>query len=516
MRVEERSLTMRFWRIALATATAHSSHDVMECASVLRGKQMRRVSIVIPTYNRADLLPATLDSVLAQTYRDLEVLVVDNASTDETPALMDGYIERDPRVRYIRKPVNKGMVDSYNLGYRLSQGEYFHYFDSDDLLLPEAVAMKVEQLDRHQDVDVVYTRFYYMDASGRKLYLSECAPHGDEETLRLMLKYPFVHVNTALLRRRVMGLTPDGPYDPLVPNGAGDWHLLLNLLLNGARFLGIDEPTMLYRMHPGNHTRKVAGYENDMKTHHAWIQSDPRLPAHLKPVLNESLAFRYLWFCGGYYFQKDYENGKRALEVTWNLMPEWHTAPDLLIKHLAIMACSPYMLEPMLFVDALQAHPPESIGFLKQPAVLSHLRARVYVNMALRALDAGDVASYQRMILSAYEEDPGLKKGAYDVAGAIAEYAQHSISNDPEGFVTQAAGALPAAVCQRLSPHALLGAFYMVDAFAQYNRGNARQVVADVTASLMHTPHYMRNRGLLSIFRKSLGSLAQHSLHKTA
>ena len=72
---------------------------------------MPRVSIVIPTYNRADLLPFTLKSALEQTFADREIMVIDNASTDETPQLMAQYAGA---VRYIRKPVNKGLVDSVN------------------------------------------------------------------------------------------------------------------------------------------------------------------------------------------------------------------------------------------------------------------------------------------------------------------------------------------------------------------------------------------------------------------
>ena len=259
---------------------------------------MPRVSIVIPTYNRVALLRETLDSALAQTYRDLEIIVVDNASEDDTPAFMARYTERDARVQYVRKPVNKGMVDSYNMGYRLAQGEFVHLLDSDDTITPDATAAQVDLMDRRADVDLIYTRYFYVDAAGRKLCLSDIPPQTDAETFRQMLRSNIVQMNSALMRRKIMGVTPDGPYDQNVPTGASDWHFLLKLLLNGSRIMGLSTPMLLYRIHPGNHTRNIAGFENDLKTTHAWLFSDPRLPENVRAEKDASLELR-LRECAG-------------------------------------------------------------------------------------------------------------------------------------------------------------------------------------------------------------------------
>lgn len=97
------------------------------------------VSVVIPTYNRAALLSTTLDSVLAQSYPNIEIIVVDDGSTDNTPDIMQRY--RD-RVTYSRK-TNGGLASARNVGIELSRGEFIAIMDSDDLCLPQRIALQV-------------------------------------------------------------------------------------------------------------------------------------------------------------------------------------------------------------------------------------------------------------------------------------------------------------------------------------------------------------------------------------
>jgi O-antigen biosynthesis protein len=102
------------------------------------------VTVIIPTYNRADLLPRALGSVLAQTFTDFEVLVVDDGSIDGTDALMTAYT--DSRVRYLRQPVNAGVSAARNRGLRESRGEFIAFLDSDDEWYPEKLTIQVERM----------------------------------------------------------------------------------------------------------------------------------------------------------------------------------------------------------------------------------------------------------------------------------------------------------------------------------------------------------------------------------
>ena len=116
-----------------------------------------KVSVIITTYNRADLLPRAVNSVLAQTYVDYELIIVDDASSDDTRQVISDFA--DPRVRPLRNERNKGLVSSRNTGIANARGEYIAFLDDDDEYVPTRLADQVELLDASPpDVAMVYGR----------------------------------------------------------------------------------------------------------------------------------------------------------------------------------------------------------------------------------------------------------------------------------------------------------------------------------------------------------------------
>lgn len=121
-----------------------------------------RVSVLIPTYNRAALLREALDSVFAQSYQDFEVIVVDDGSTDDTRDVIASYGSDVTCVVTARG----GPARARNAGMQLARGEYLCYLDSDDLFYPHKLALQVDHLDRHPDSVMVYTDFSGFDTRG--------------------------------------------------------------------------------------------------------------------------------------------------------------------------------------------------------------------------------------------------------------------------------------------------------------------------------------------------------------
>lgn len=118
------------------------------------------VSVIMPTYNRAGMIGRSIESVLSQTYRHLELIVIDNFSGDDTDQVVRAFADRDSRVRYF-KYANHGLVAaSRNAGIRAAGGQYIAFLDSDDLWLPEKVQKQVDFLERRPDVFLVYSKFY--------------------------------------------------------------------------------------------------------------------------------------------------------------------------------------------------------------------------------------------------------------------------------------------------------------------------------------------------------------------
>ena len=104
------------------------------------------VSIVIPCYNAAHCLPAALDSVLAQSHSLLEIIVVDDGSTDDSPSILATYASRHSSILQTRTQPNRGQCAAVNAGLAASTGDYIKFFDADDLLAPDAIAVQVAAL----------------------------------------------------------------------------------------------------------------------------------------------------------------------------------------------------------------------------------------------------------------------------------------------------------------------------------------------------------------------------------
>jgi len=121
------------------------------------------VSVVMPTYNRADLLPRTIASILSQDFGDFELLIVDDGSTDNTAEVIREIQERDPRLRYVQLPENRGIGFARDTGLQHVSGKYIALADSDDLWLPGKLKAQVEVLEKYPQIDILFGDFWNID-----------------------------------------------------------------------------------------------------------------------------------------------------------------------------------------------------------------------------------------------------------------------------------------------------------------------------------------------------------------
>ena len=158
------------------------------------------VSVVIPTYNRAQLVTEAIDSVLMQTYKDYEIIVVDDGSTDDTEQVLVPY--RD-RIRYIYQE-NQGGAAARNAGIRNSKGTYIAFLDSDDLWLPSKLEKQVAVLNEYEDIALVYSNISYCDDRGKPIregYDSDMFPAGHVFEKVLLWKAMCGNLQTWLIKR---------------------------------------------------------------------------------------------------------------------------------------------------------------------------------------------------------------------------------------------------------------------------------------------------------------------------
>lgn len=227
-----------------------------------------RVSVGLPVFNGATYLRETVTSILAQRDVDLELIVSDNGSTDETPEILAALARDEPRMQVHRSATNRGAAWNYNRTVDLATGTYFKWAAHDDVLAPWFLARCVDVLERDPGVSLAFPRAVEIDGEGDVLGVHPPLCHAGgprpHERAREVLLDPtpclevFGVVRTAQLRQTAL----IGPYS------ASDRTLLFELALHG-RFRQVPEVLFLHRQHPGRsvHIRSA-------RTRDAWF--DPQ------------------------------------------------------------------------------------------------------------------------------------------------------------------------------------------------------------------------------------------------
>ncbi len=128
-----------------------------------------RVSIGLPVYNGEKYLAAAIESVLAQTFGDFELIISDNGSTDRTAEICQQFADLDPRVRFVREPQNRGAAWNFNRVVELAEGEFFKWHAADDLIAPEFLQCCLEVLDAQADVALVMSQAAVIDSAGNRI-----------------------------------------------------------------------------------------------------------------------------------------------------------------------------------------------------------------------------------------------------------------------------------------------------------------------------------------------------------
>ena len=219
---------------------------------------MAEVSVVIPAYNAERYLEETGRSVLAQTYQDFEIIIVDDGSKDGTVALANRLAGEDSRITVLRNPRNQGVAETRNHGIRQATGTYIALLDSDDVWAPAKLEKQLDCLTR-RNADGVYCSYDFMDELGQPMGKPFLVP--PETSFRKMLAESVIGCSTMLVRADVLKAHPF--------NGAyyhEDYVLWLELLRAGCAFRGVADVLM--------HYRRVAGSRSDDKVHAAkkrWI-----------------------------------------------------------------------------------------------------------------------------------------------------------------------------------------------------------------------------------------------------
>lgn len=331
-----------------------------------------RVSVCVPVYNGARFLRECLDSILAQTFRDLEILIVDDGSTDDSTAIAAVYVDRDSRVQLFRNARNLGLVGNCNQAVRLAKGEWIKFVFQDDYLAPECLARMLEMdrgradlivvrrclafaNDTPDDIRNIYNQYLLENDLGR--HFPGCSAVSAEEFRALMIDVPdrnCIGEPTAVIVRK-RAFDRYGYFNSNLVLLC-DWEYFARVAVNTGLYY-VDESLATFRVHKASQSAEL----REVRTFRAHtldpliIQHDILyLPAYagLRAVATRRYSKRYL----------KYQMAEVVKRTWWEsaVCPGWLNANTQFVK---ILVRYPRMLLfPLGFVSELIARKIGRIG----------------------------------------------------------------------------------------------------------------------------------------------------------
>lgn len=240
-----------------------------------------KVSVVIPTYNSARYVITAVESVLAQTYRHFEVLVVDDGSTDDTKEVLSKYEES---IRYLYKP-NGGVSKARNYGIQRAQGKYIAFLDADDVWLPEKLEKQIALLESDTNIGLSYTSAIKVDENlETKSYIE--AEKYDDACEGLLLEMNILILSSSVARKDIV-LQTNGFDSEFSTCADKDFWLRLSLL---TKFAPVKEYLVKYRDVTGSMSSNPFLSKRDTENVLNKFFALPDLPEKYKKLKNESLS----------------------------------------------------------------------------------------------------------------------------------------------------------------------------------------------------------------------------------
>jgi glycosyltransferase involved in cell wall biosynthesis len=451
------------------------------------------VSIIIPTHNRSRQLRIAIESVLAQTYRPIELIVVDDGSTDDTVEVVNNYKER---VMYLHQG-NGGVSVARNRGLRASRGEIVGFLDDDDLFLPEKIERQVAYLCAHQNVSLVYCRYYLIDASGKRL--GRIGPLPEADILKELLHGNFLWAGAPLIRRDC--LEQAGGFNTSLSTAA-DYELWLRIARMGFQFGCVQALLGSYRLQRNSMVTNVYLIEREIVSILDKLFADEALLPSYRALQNRALASWRFWLSRRYYAGRDWDNASRNLNETLLLKPELLNHPLEFVKEICSDALDERISDPFQYVEDVFTHLPPNAKALCAYRDTTHMQVRL--GLALRMYIGENPADARDDLSAVINLYPTIIAHPEIFAHWASKLALQSPVNSFDYirsvFINLPGEAYPLAALQaRITSDVNIGC-----AFEEYFAGHYIRTVSNILHALPYRPSWIKNRGVMAIMAKSL------------
>ncbi len=289
-----------------------------------------KVSVIIPNYNYEKFISATIESVLSQTYRNIEIIVVDDGSRDNSLEILKNFGDK---IRVVSQE-NEGVSAARNHGVSLSEGDLIGFLDADDIWLPEKLERQIEKFNADTEVGLVHCSMTLIDLDNEPIGENSNGQEGwvSEEFLLFERGVVVGAGSTALVKRQVFDEV--GGFD-LRLSTAADWDFCYQV--SRKYKLGfVAEPLVLYLIHGSNMHGNVKAMEHDMLL--GFEKAFTEKSADLQDIRKKCYANLYMMLAGSYYqtgnYSKCWEMARKSLQKNPGKVSDLASIPIRMLKRL--------------------------------------------------------------------------------------------------------------------------------------------------------------------------------------
>lgn len=453
------------------------------------------VSVIIPAYKQAAFLGEAIASVLNQSYTNLEVIVVDDASPDDTAAVVASFV--DPRLRYIAHDRNRMLAASRNTGMRAARGELLALLDADDYFGPDKLALHVAYLRDHPQCGVTYNSRYELNCRSNTIRNMWRVP------LRLgladvVLGFPFSPSDMVLRREWAFAVDL---FDESYVHFSEDMDINCRLALAGCQFGGIDRSLNYRRYHAGRVIRNTRQRLDASLAAVDRTLNDPRTPEAVRSLRSRAYANNYIVWATEALRQGDTQNGLDYLRSAVVCLP-------------SILSGEPNEVTDFFLNDAIYDEGQDHVAVYRSYiAQLTDEFAPVKQQADWAIARAWLVKGYRCSIWGSQDEGRAYLGKGRRRGGCVDDVLFNDINHQLLGLQLEQGpeAAEQAARCVEQNLRAagytrlpsLVGRLQLSRAFADYYAGQHAAVPGSVLRAIGTDPRHVLNRGALSILVRS-------------
>lgn len=455
------------------------------------------VSVIIPAYNAADHLGEAIQSVLDQTFTDFEIIVVNDASPDNTTEIVESF--NDPRLKYVIHKKNRGLSATRNTGVQASTGQYLALLDHDDVFHREKLMAHVRFLENHPQIGVTYNSRFEVTQSIKTIREIWRAPR-TVNLADLVLGYPFAPSDIVIRREWLLRI---GLFDESNPFHGEDLNTNCRLALAGCQFALVDRVLNFRRNHPARIRKNLDASLRNVFHNLDTIFADPRCPDEVRELRDLAYANNNLVWAYWTMAQDETELGQGYLREAIRLKPSILDGEPCELLHFLITYT----------IDDERGNLADSMKriFDQLPSETAAIAKRYDWALARGYLLKGT----RDIIWDRPEDGHAHFARAAELRAEVDESFVQLVTHQLMGYEQEFGTEATRAVIRKLAPYLmqvggrrsarrLKGCYSVNQAFQSYHAGDYGRVPGRVTQAVINDPSYLLNRGILSILMRSI------------